>query len=120
VGRLFGNHFAIRAILETARRFEDLSLDGPWGIALGLALVGDGDRMYEYLERAEPKDLGHILSEPVFDPYGGEERFQRLLKDAGYHRDALSEFPPRAPPQPRAAKGYPTPRSGTVGFPFGG
>jgi len=84
VARAFGNAAAVRCIVSLARVYPGLSPDGPWGIALGLAYLGDDEPMYDQLELAEVKDLSHIRLDPVFDPYRRDPRFVDLIDRTGY------------------------------------
>jgi TolB-like protein/DNA-binding winged helix-turn-helix (wHTH) protein/Tfp pilus assembly protein PilF len=84
VARIFGNAAALRCIATLARVYPALSPDGPWGLALALAYLGDEEAMYDSLERAEAKDLSHVRLDPVFEPYRQTPRFQRLMQEAGY------------------------------------
>ncbi len=52
--------------------------------AMVWARIGNREWLYECLEEASERYLWFIASEPIYDPYRGDEEFQRIVQAAGF------------------------------------
>ena len=58
----------------------------PFSTAIVLAGLGDADALFPVLERvvSEREHAIRLDTEPFFDPFRGDPRFQDLLRRAGF------------------------------------
>ncbi len=83
--RVIGSEATVRGLLEA-----DIAWTGhrcrrdAHGTALAWALLQDGERMLECLDLAAEHHLFYARLEPLLDPYRDDERFQAIMRKAGF------------------------------------
>ena len=88
--RVLGTVRILRLITELDNRANGTRCGSvAWTTAHIFASTGETDRMLECLEIASERSLFFIISEPVFDPYRADPRFQDLLARNGYDEATL-------------------------------